>query len=150
MANQLMHRDARHPLGRFDPVSDMEEFMHDFFAPALHVRDVGNARMRVDISETEQAYQVQAEIPGVSKDDIKVSIDGNRFSISAERKNERETRDAGGKLVRSEREYGQQYRSFVLQQEVDDAGAQARYENGVLLLDLPKKAGTGGRQLEIR
>lgn len=106
--------------------------------------------MRVDISETEQAYLVQAEIPGVSKGDIKVSIDGNRVSISAERKNEREMRDAGGKVVRSEREYGQQYRSFVLPQEVDDAGAQARYQDGVLLLDLPKKEGTGGRQLAIQ
>ena len=106
--------------------------------------------MRVDISETEQAYQVQADIPGVNKDDIKVSIDGNRVSISAELKDERVTRDGGGKTVRSEREYGQQYRSFVLPQDVDEAGAQARYENGVLLLDLPKKEGTGGRQLAIQ
>ncbi|KAB8066828.1 Hsp20/alpha crystallin family protein [Janthinobacterium violaceinigrum] len=150
MANHLIRRDPQHPLGRFDPFSDMEEFMHDFFAPVLHVRDVGNGRMRVDISETEQTYLVQADLPGVSKDDIKVSIDGNRVSISAERKNERETRDAGGKIVRSEREYGQQYRSFVLPQEVDDAGAQARYQDGVLLLDLPKKEGTGGRQLAIQ
>jgi len=93
---------------------------------------------------------VQADIPGVNKDDIKVSIDGSRVSISAELKDERVTRDSGGKTVRSEREYGQQYRSFVLPQEVDEAGAQARYENGVLLLDLPKKEGTGGRQLAIQ
>ncbi|MDO8071355.1 Hsp20/alpha crystallin family protein [Janthinobacterium sp. SUN176] len=150
MANHLIHRDPQHPLGRFDPFSDMEEFMRDFFAPALHVRDVGNGRMRVDIAETEQAYLLQADIPGVNKDDIQVSIDGNRVSISAELKNERVTRDGGGKVVRSEREYGQQYRSFVLQHEVDEVGAQARYENGVLLLDLPKKEGTGGRQLAIQ
>jgi HSP20 family protein len=106
--------------------------------------------MRVDISKTEQAYQVQADIPGVNKDDIKVSIDGNHVSISAELKDERVTRDGGGKAVRSEREYGQQYRSFVLPHEVDEAGAQARYENGVLLPDLPKKEGTGGRQLAIQ
>ena len=124
--------------------------MHDFFAPAFRLRDGGSSRMRVDISETEQAYQVQADIPGVNKDDIKVSIDGNRVSISAELKHERVTRDGGGKAVRSEREYGQQYRSFVLPHEVDEAGAQARYENGVLLSDLPKKEGTGGRQLAIQ
>jgi HSP20 family protein len=150
MANQLMRRDPQNPLARFDPFSDMEDFMHDFFAPALRLRDVGSSRMRVDISETEQAYLVQADIPGVNKDDIKVSIDGNRVSISAELKDERVTRDGGGKTVRSEREYGQQYRSFVLPHEVDEAGAQARYENGVLLLDLPKKEGTGGRQLAIQ
>lgn len=151
MANHLIQRDALNPLGRFDPFSDMEEFMHDFFAPAMRgVRNVGNGRMRVDIAETEQAYQVQADLPGVNKDDIKVSIDGNRVSISAELKDERVSRDGGGKVVRSEREYGQQYRSFVLPHEVDEAGAQARYENGVLLLDLPKKEGTGGRQLAIQ
>ncbi|SFX36806.1 HSP20 family protein [Janthinobacterium lividum] len=150
MANQLIRRDPQNPLARFDPFSDMEELMHDFFSPALRLRDGGSARMRVDISETEQAYQVQADIPGVNKDDIKVSIDGNRVSISAELKDERVTRDGGGKTVRSEREYGQQYRSFVLPHEVDEAGAQARYENGVLLLDLPKKEGTGGRQLSIQ
>ncbi|KAB8061266.1 Hsp20 family protein [Janthinobacterium sp. FT14W] len=150
MANHLTRRDPQHPLGRFDPFSDMEEFMHDFFAPALRMRDVGNGRMRVDISETEQAYLVQADLPGVDKDDIKVSIDGNRVSISAELKDEKVMRDGGGKVVRSEREYGQQYRSFVLPHEVDEAGAQARYQNGVLQLDLPKKEGTGGRQLAIQ
>lgn len=149
MANHLIHRDPLNPLARFDPFSDMEELMRDFFTPALRLRDGGAPRIRVDISETEQAYLVQADIPGVSKDDINVSIDGNRVVISAELKNERELRD-GGKTVRSEREYGQQYRSFVLPHEVDESGAQARYENGVLLLDLPKKAGTGGRQLAIQ
>ena len=93
---------------------------------------------------------MQADIPGVSKDDIRVSIDGNRVSISAELKDERVTRDGGGKVVRSEREYGQQSRSFMLPHEVDEAGAQARYQDGVLLLDLPKKAGTGGKQLAIQ
>lgn len=104
MANHLIHRDPQHPLGRFDPFSDMEEFMHDFFAPALRLREGASSRMRVDIAETEQAYQVQADIPGVNKEDIHVSIDGNRVSISAELKDERVTRDGGGKIVRSERE----------------------------------------------
>ena len=88
MANHLIQRDALNPLGRFAPFSDMEDMMRDFFLPAMRVRDVGNGRMRVDIAETEQAYQVQADIPGVNKDDIKVSIDGNRVSISAELKDE--------------------------------------------------------------
>ena len=150
MANHLIHRDALHPLGRFDPFSEMEDLMHDFFAPALRLREGAAPRIRIDISETEQSYLVQADIPGVSKDDIRVSIDGNRVSISAELKDDRVTRDGGGKVVRSEREYGQQSRSFMLPHEVDEAGAQARYQDGVLLLDLPKKAGTGGKQLAIQ
>lgn len=150
MANNLIQRD---PFGaaRFDPFTDIDDIFRDFFTlPALRGnRDTTAPRMRADISETDQAYTVIAEIPGVSKDDIKVSIEGNRVSINAEVKEEKRTEDAG-RVVRSERFYGQQYRSFTLPQEVDDVGAQAKYHDGVLELTLPKKAGTGGKQLSIQ
>lgn len=153
MANHLMSRDPRdpfHALSRFDPFSDMDELMRDFFTPMLRVRDNSMPRMRVDISETEQAYMVKAEIPGVNRDDIKVAIDGNRVSISAELKQEHQEDGEAGKAVRNERLYGQQYRSFSLPQEVDDSNSQARYVDGVLQLTLQKKAGTGGKQLQIQ
>lgn len=152
MANQLISRDLRDPfqaLARFDPFSDMDELMRDFFTPMLRARDTSMPRMRVDISETEQAYMVKAELPGVNRDDIKVAIDGNRVSISAELRQEHEDGEAG-KAVRNERLYGQQYRSFSLPQEVDDSNSQARYVDGVLQLTLQKKAGTGGKQLQIQ
>jgi HSP20 family protein len=151
MANNLMQRDPFGGLARFDPFTDIDDIFRDFFgAPAL-LRGTQSAapRIRVDIAETDQAYTVKAEIPGVNKDDIKVSIDGNRVSINAEVKEEK-LADEGGKMVRSERMYGQQYRSFTLPQEVDDTQAQARYQDGVLELSLPKKAGTGAKQLSIQ
>lgn len=151
MANSLIPRDPFGALTRFDPFTDIDEIFRDFFAaPVLRNPNVAAPRMRVDISETDQAYQVVAEVPGVNKDDIKVSVEGNRVSINAEVKEEKRTDEAGGKMVRSERLYGQQYRSFTLPQEVDDAAAEAKYRDGILELTLPKKAGTGGKQLSIQ
>ena len=104
--------------------------------------------IRMDVSETDQNYLVKADIPGVKKEDIKVSIEGNQVSVSAETKEEKESNEAG--VIRSERYCGQQYRSFTLPMEVDDKKAEAKYENGVLLLTLPKKAGSGGKQISIQ
>lgn len=151
MANNLIQRDPFGALAHFDPFTDIDDLFRDFFTlPALRSkRDTMAPHMRADVSETDQAYTVIAEIPGVNKDDIKVSVEGNRVSINAELKEEKRAEDAG-RVVRSERFYGQQYRSFTLPQEVDDTGAQAKYHDGVLELILPKKAGTGGKQLAIQ
>jgi HSP20 family protein len=143
---------------RFDPFADLERFyplraMEDMLRelrPGWDTR-AGNAAqpMRVDVSETDQAYLVKADIPGAQRDDIKVDVAGNRVTISAETRREDDQRDAGGTLVRSERYYGQQARTFVLEQEIDDSQADARYVDGVLELTLPKKAGTQTRKLDI-
>lgn len=151
MANNLIPRDPFGALTRFDPFTDIDEIFRDFLTmPTTGLRGREAAqRMRVDISETDQAYTVVAEIPGVSKDDIKVSVEGSRVSINAEVKEEKRAEDAG-RLVRSERFFGQQYRSFTLPLEVDDAAAEAKYHDGILELTLPKKAGGGGKQLSIQ
>jgi HSP20 family protein len=151
MANNLIQRDPFGALTRFDPFTDIDEIFRDFLTmptTALRGRET-TPRIRVDISETDQAYTVCAEVPGVSKEDIKVSVEGNRVSINAEVKEEKQAEDAG-RMVRSERFYGQQSRSFTLPQEVDDSTAQAKYHDGVLELTLPKKAGGGGTQLSIQ
>ena len=103
----------------------------------------------VDVSEDDKAYTVKAEIPGVKKEDIGVSVDGNQVSIQAEVKKEKEEKE-GGKVLRSERYYGAMYRSFTLPMEVDQAKADAKYSDGVLQLVLPKKVGAGVKKLEVR
>lgn len=106
-------------------------------------------RIRMDGSESDAAYTVRAEVPGVKKEDIKVSIDGNMVTISAETRHEKEEK-SGEKIVRRERYYGQQSRSFSLGQDIDDAKSSARYSDGILELTLPKKAGASGvKQLTI-
>jgi len=104
--------------------------------------------IRMDMKEDDSAYTVHAEMPGVKKDDIQVSIDGNTVSISAEVKQDNETKD-GEKVLRSERYYGKVSRSFGLEHDVDETSAKATFNEGVLELVLPKKATTAARKLTV-
>jgi HSP20 family protein len=103
----------------------------------------------MDVVELDNAYVVNAEIPGVAKDDIQVSIEGNQVTIGAEVKREPEAKD-GGRVLRSERYRGGVYRGFTLPVEIDESASSAKYENGVLELTLVKKAAVAGRKLTIQ
>lgn len=149
MAGSLKRFDPINEMARFDPFRNVEDFFREFSAmPGLRGFEP-EPRIRMDVTETDQAYQIKAEIPGVKKDDIKIAIDGNKVTIQAEIKEEKEAKSEGN-VVRSERYYGQQYRSFMLPQDVDDAQAEARYQDGILSLSLPKKTGTGAKQITIQ
>ncbi|HTP72570.1 MAG TPA: Hsp20/alpha crystallin family protein [Burkholderiaceae bacterium] len=105
-------------------------------------------RIKIDLTEHDDNYAVKAEIPGVRKEDIDVRIEGNLVTISAEvRKDKEEKKD--GRVLRSEREYGYASRSFTLASAVDDSKADAKYNNGVLELVLPKKASAAGKRLTV-
>lgn len=104
--------------------------------------------IRVDLTENDNAYHVKAEIPGVKKDEIEVRIEGNQLTISTEVKKDREEKK-NGRVLRSERLYGFASRSFSMACPLDEAKAEARYENGVLELNIPKKGGSAGRKLSI-
>lgn len=147
MANNIKRFDPFGEIARFEPFRNFEDFFKEFrMMPSLRGSEP-EPRIRMDMSENDKAYTVKAEIPGVKKDDIKVSIDGNQVSISAEVRQEEEKKS--GNMMHSERYYGQQYRSFTLPQDVDDAKAEAKYHDGILELTLPKKPGTGGKQLTV-
>lgn len=148
MANNLTRFDPFADIARLDPFSGFENFFKNFsLQPAMRGMEA-EPLIKVDVSETDQAYTVKAEIPGVKKEDIKVDVSGNQVSISAETRQEKEEKE-GSKVIRSERYYGQQYRSFTLAQEVDDAKADATYSDGVLVLSLPKKAGASHKKLTV-
>jgi HSP20 family protein len=148
MAGNLMRFDPCGDIARFEPFRNIDEMFKDFrMMPGMRGMEA-EPRIRMDMSETDQAYIVKAEIPGVKKEDIKVAIDGNEVSISAEVQRKEEQKE--GSMLRSERYYGQQYRSFALPQDVDDEKAEAKYQDGILELTLPKKPGTGSKQLSIQ
>jgi len=107
------------------------------------------AQVRVDVSESDSGYVVRAEIPGVKKEEIDVSIDGNQVEIRAEVKNEKEVRE-GEKVLRSERYYGRVYRGFTLPHEVDQNATQAKYADGILELILPKKPSAASKRVTIQ
>ena len=104
--------------------------------------------LRVDVSETEKEYRVLAEMPGVRKEDINVSINGNEIAISAEVKNEKEAKE-GGQALRTERFYGKLHRALVLEHPIDEAKAQARYTDGVLELTLPKSEAAMPKRISV-
>ena len=106
--------------------------------------------MRVDVTEAGDSYKVSADLPGVNKEDINVSIDGNLVTIEAEMKRSKETTDKSGKVLRSERYSGLMSRAFTLTQDVDDTKATAKYEDGVLTLELPKKESVPTKRLAIQ
>jgi HSP20 family protein len=137
-------------LTRYDPVGELfDDFFKGFFVrPVLSEAREAAPRLKVEVAEQEGAFKVLAEIPGVKKDDIQVTIDGDQVSISAEVKQEKDVKE-GERVVHSERYYGKVARTFRLGYEVDEAKAQAKYTDGVLELVLPKKANASHRPLTI-
>jgi HSP20 family protein len=103
--------------------------------------------MRVDVTEDDDAFHVDAEIPGVDKDDIEVSVEGTRVSITAETKREKEKKDEKELIV--ERSWGKAYRAFALPADIDGNRTEARYDKGVLSLTLPKKANGNARRIAV-
>jgi HSP20 family protein len=136
-------------LTRFDPFADIDDLFKGFFVRPVSLEGQPQMQIKMDLKEDENAYTVHADIPGVKKEDIQVSIEGNQVSISAESKMEKEEKK-GEKVLRSERYYGKVARSFTLAHDVDDAKAQAKYSDGVLELTLPKKATTSAKKLAIQ
>jgi len=136
----------------FQPVMNdsLESMFKRFMAPMRLELENGSLEMRVDINEANGAYKVRADLPGVKKEDINVRIDGNIVQIDAEVKQEKETKDKAGKVLRSERYQGAISRTFSLPQDVDDAKATAKYDDGVLTLELPKKPGKSTKRLAIQ
>ena len=136
---------------RYSPFSDlMDEMFKNFMSrPMRFLEDETGIQMRSDLSEDDKNFVIKSEIPGVKKEDIHISIDGNRVSISAETKRESEEKE-GTKVVRSERYYGKVFRSMTLDSDVDQDQADAKYEDGVLTLTLPKKAGSAAKQLTVK
>ncbi|MEW6694817.1 18 kDa heat shock protein [Tepidimonas thermarum] len=132
-------------------MSLFDEFFRDL-APGFYIRPLHGEplpqQIKVDISESDQAYTISAELPGVSKDAIHVTVENNVVTLSAEVRQEDVKRD-GDKVLHSERYYGQVSRSFALPSDVDEATASARYENGVLTLTLPKKAAVAGKRIRV-
>jgi HSP20 family protein len=121
--------------GAFDRLLD------DALAHAFGPRAPARAATRspaLDLSETDAAYTVTLDLPGVARDDVKVSVDGRQVTLEAQAKSTQEKKD-GERTVYRERSEVSYSRSFTLPVEVDEAASQAKLDNGVLTLTLAKK-----------
>jgi HSP20 family protein len=129
----------------------VENMFEEFFSPyAALTRGDADATVtpRVNVVETDKSFEVDAELPGAQKEDIKVSIDDRRITIEAEAK--REERKEGENVIYAERMVSKFSRTFLLPAAVDDAQAQAKFENGVLHLSLPKKDAESAKKITVQ
>ena len=138
---------------RFSPFDDtLDDLFRGFFVRPVSFENsspASSAPFRVDVIENGNAYVLRGDLPGVRKDDINITIDGDTVAITAEVKNEKEVKD-GERVLRTERHYGKVYRAFTLGQAVDETAAQAKYADGVLELTLPKKAAAQAKRVTIQ
>jgi HSP20 family protein len=136
---------------RFGPLEDAFENLFrgtPVWLADPQTRAPAPTQFRMDVTENDKEYLVLAELPGVNKDEISITINGNQVSVSAEVKHEKDVKN-GGAVLRAERYYGKIQRAFALGQEVDEATAEAKYNDGVLQLTLPKKTATAGKRLAV-
>ena len=133
---------------RYDPFGDLDDAFKGLFVRPLRF-DVGQQmQIKMDVTKADNAFTVKAEMPGVKKDDIHLSVEGNQVTISGEARKESEEKK-GEEVIRSERYYGKVSRSFTLPNDVDEAKVVAKYADGVLNLTLPMKGKSAGRKIAI-
>lgn len=140
-------------ISRYDPfdlaTEPFDDLFRGFFRPVRFEGQPQQMQIKVDVKENDKAYTVHADIPGVKKEDIHVTIDNNQVSISTEVKKEKEEKE-GDKVLRSERYFGKVYRSFALGQDIDEGSSTAKYNDGVLELVLPKKKAVATKKLTVQ
>jgi HSP20 family protein len=132
------------PLG----IEPMDQMLRQMLRPWRMELPERAPQIKLDVHENDASYTVKAEVPGVSKDDIDVRIEGNRVTLSAEVKKDTEEKK-DGRVLRSERQYGYASRSFTLACDVDETKSEAKYKDGILELTLPKKTKTSSKRLPI-
>lgn len=129
---------------------NFENAFRRLFSPSTFEPELSPLKMRIDVSENDAAFTVKADIPGVKKEDLNVRVEGNLVQIDARKESESQTKRNGDKVLRSERHYGSISRSFSLGQDVDEAKVQAKYADGVLTLELPKRAPAPTSKINIQ
>ena len=134
---------------RYTPTDDtFDNLFRGILGVPVKLNPRADLQIRLDVKENDKSYTVHAEIPGVNKEDIHITIDGNQVEISAEVKKETQVAE-GEKVLRSERFFGKVARVFTLAQDVDQDTSEARYNNGVLELVLQKKLSAKAKRLTV-
>ena len=148
--NSLIHRSPLfNNINRFASLAAVDDWIKNIRLQPLSMDTEIVPEIKINLTENATSYTVLAQIPGARKEDVKVHLDGNRVSISAETKQEKEEKE-GERVIYSECSQGSSYRSLTLECDVDESKSQAKFENGVLVLTLPKKNMSTSKQIEIK
>lgn len=119
-----------------------DDFFDDFARPARRVVRSNTPTtnvMRTDVKENEDSYELHIELPGYKKEDVKAQLKEGYMTISAETKQNNDEKDEDGKYIRRERYYGTCSRSFYVGDDITEEDIKAKFENGVLMIIVPKK-----------
>lgn len=135
-------RETRHLSRLFEHAFDRAS------APAASSENGASRSPALDVAETELAYTVKVEMPGVAKEDVKVSVAGRQVSVQAQSQHN-EVKNDGERIVYRERAVARYARSFTLPLEVDQAESGAKLDQGVLTLTLPKRNVHGAAQVTV-
>ncbi len=114
-------------------------FKTDWLGGTTNVNSIGTSIPAVNIQETEDMFKVEVAAPGKTREDFNIELDNDVLTISAEEKKENETSEKNGRFTRKEFSYSNFKRSFSLPDTVNSEEISASYENGVLMINLPKK-----------
>jgi len=125
-----------------------DDTLERFLGPVTSSESVASRSPALDVVETERAYNVKLEVPGVTKDDVKVSVEGRQVTVQASTQRSDEKKD-GERLVYRERATTSYARTFTLPVEVDQAEAGAKLDHGVLTLTLPKRGARSAAQIAV-
>ncbi len=133
-----LRRESQPKWGIFS--DDFDNLFEGFFRPMRRSPDqaAGDFTPAVDIVEEDSRYLVKADLPGVRKEDIDVSINNGVLTINAQTSYEKQETDKQARVIRSERRRGKYVRSMQLGNAIDESGVEASYQDGVLELTLPK------------
>lgn len=146
MANQIMRRD---PMREMATLRDEVDRLFDDFYGLRYRRggDLTNWVPPIDVEETEDAFVLRSELPGINRDDVKITVSGNEVQIRGKKKHESE--DSSKKFHRVERSYGEFRRAFALPTNVLAEKARATYKDGVMQLMLPKAESSKTREVKL-
>ena len=115
------------------------DLFDDIFDDSFFVSRNDNKMMKTDVEEKDDGYEFAIDLPGVKKDNIKVSLDDGYLTISAKQESKDDEKNKHGKFIRRERYYGEVSRSFYVGESITEEDIKAKLEDGILKINIPKK-----------
>lgn len=144
--NEIVRAPERQSV--WDVFNDLDSMFEGFLRPTRRNYEGGALTPAMDVTETDHEYLVKAELPGIKKEDMDISIQDGVLTINAETRYENEQKEHG-RIIRQERRYGNFVRSMRLGNEVDKDKVKAEYKDGVLVLSLPKAEAVKPKKIEV-
>ena len=139
---EIIPYTRRNRIANYNPFREMDDFERNFFGNPFGFFDNNAlAEFKTDITDTGDAYLLEADLPGFAKEDIQLDVNGDVLTVRAERHSNHEEKNDKNQVIRCERSYGSYSRNYDISTVNADA-ITAKYENGVLKLNLPKKQAT--------